>query len=143
MEDEKKRGVIDPDELPCSLFEEWQSALGVRSLARFEETNKPFLCNSGVLQERLSGKPASDPALCNYLHYPVRLSDRRVAMSAINELGYDVGPGKFFNYGGADCPIAETTVNENVNIPLHRGVAIRGLNRIADAIELSQKSDVH
>jgi dTDP-4-amino-4,6-dideoxygalactose transaminase len=141
MEDEKSRGVIDPDELPCSLFEEWQSTLGLRSLARFEETNKPFLQNSLALQERLSGEPVSDPALCNYLHYPVRIRNRRNAMNAINEHGYDVGPGKFFNYGGTACPIAETAVNENVNIPLHRGVASSGLERIADVIEHFQKSD--
>ncbi len=131
--DEKKQDVIDPDSLPCALFERYHSWLGIRSFRAHERNNAPFVVNAELLDKRF-GRTST----CAYLHYPVIVHDRSEAIKEINEAGYDVGPGKFFNYGNELCPRAETAVKNNLNIPIHRLVTRAGLDRIADIIETHQ-----
>ena len=133
--DEKRRGVIDPSLLPYTFFEALQSALGLRSFSKHGVVNIPFVRNSMALRERLSSRPAGESASCSYLHYPVTVRDRRRAIIEINDAGYDAGPGKFFNYGGDSCPNAGRTVEQNLSLPIHRGVDSRGLERMASIVE--------
>ncbi len=138
MRDRKKRGVVDPDRLPYALFERYQSWLGIRNFKAHESNNAPFVRNAAVLQERLEGESTATPSSSGYLHYPVIVQDRREALKEINDAGYDVGPGKFFNYGNQSCPRAGRAVKNNLNIPIHRFVNKSGLERMAGIIEAHQ-----
>ena len=140
--DDKKRGVIDPDRLPYALFETLQSRLGIRSFPAHERTKAAFVENAAVLWQRLAGNSAAGPSRCEYLHYPVLVPDRRAVVAEINALGYDLGPGKFFNYGKGRCPIAERAVRENLSLPIHRFVTRDGLERMADVVEKWRKGAV-
>jgi perosamine synthetase len=130
----------------------FQARTGLEQLSRFSENLGHRKCLSEFYSEYLTGRgwqglqSTPNGASCALLRFPVRVANKWAILSKAADARIELGSWfesvlhpvrtalERFGYRQGNCPIAERTADETINLPLHPRVSMEEAGRIVSFV---------